>query len=66
MNKHPKLHVVHATCATCGAEHTLGTAATSVAIDVCPNCHPAYTGRDLNAARGDRVERFNRRRMLAA
>jgi ribosomal protein L31 len=32
---------------------------------MCSNCHPAYTGVQHTAARGDRIERFNRRRSLA-
>lgn len=66
MNAQPTLNLVNARCSTCGATHTLGTTAASIAIDVCSNCHPAYTGRELGLARGGRVERFNRRRMLAA
>jgi large subunit ribosomal protein L31 len=66
MNTQPNLNLVTARCSTCGATHTITTAATSLAIDVCSNCHPAYTGREPAAARGSRVERFNRRRTLAA
>jgi large subunit ribosomal protein L31 len=66
MNKHPNLYLVDATCSSCGATFTTRTAAAAIAIDVCSNCHPAYTGRELPVARGGRVERFNRRRTLAA
>jgi large subunit ribosomal protein L31 len=66
MNTHPNPNLVTARCSTCGATHTLTTSATSLAIDVCSNCHPAYTGRELTVVRGGRVERFNRRRTLAA
>jgi len=34
-------------------------------VEVCSNCHPAYTGTHRATTRGDRVERFNRRRALA-
>jgi ribosomal protein L31 len=37
-----------------------------VSIDVCSNCHPAYTGVERATVRGNRIERFNRRRSLAA
>jgi len=66
MTTQPTLNLVAARCSTCGATHTISTSATSIAIDVCSNCHPAYTGRELAVARGGRVERFNRRRTLAA
>jgi large subunit ribosomal protein L31 len=35
-------------------------------VDVCSQCHPAYTGRERSITGGGRVERFNRRRALAA
>jgi large subunit ribosomal protein L31 len=31
-------------------------------IDVCSNCHPAYTGIERAVASGSRIERFERRR----
>jgi len=66
MRTQPNLNLVAATCSTCGARHTITTTAPSIAVDVCSNCHPAYTGRESTVARGGRVERFNRRRELAA
>jgi large subunit ribosomal protein L31 len=38
----------------------------TIAVDVCSNCHPAYTRRARAIASGGRIERFNRRRALAA
>jgi len=60
------MQLVDAVCATCGTTFTVNTTAESISIDVCSNCHPAYTGVQRTAFRGDRVERFNRRRALAA
>jgi ribosomal protein L31 len=34
-------------------------------LDVCPNCHPAYTGVERPIAHGTRIERFERRRKRA-
>jgi ribosomal protein L31 len=31
-------------------------------VDVCSNCHPAYTGIERALASGSRIERFERRR----
>ena len=53
-------------CSTCGAELELRSTAESIAVDVCSNCHPAYTGRERTVERGGRIERFNKRRSLAA
>ena len=66
MKQHPETYLVDVVCATCGASFTLRTTAAALRVDVCSNCHPAYTGVDRAAAGGSRIERFNRRRALAA
>ena len=62
---HPELHVVTATCASCGATFETRSTRPSVAVEVCSACHPAYTGVERTVARGDRIERFERRRAAA-
>ena len=66
MTQHPDLHVVDAVCATCGTMFTVRTTAESLSVELCSNCHPAYTGRERTVAAGGRIDRFNRRRALAA
>ena len=66
MTKHPDTHLVDVVCATCATPFIVRSTATALSVDVCSSCHPAYTGRQHAAARGDRIERFNRRRTLAA
>jgi large subunit ribosomal protein L31 len=66
LTQHPELQLVAAVCGTCGTTFTFRSTAGSLSLDVCSNCHPAYTGVQHVAARGDRVERFNRRRARAA
>ena len=66
MTKHPELRLVHTVCATCGTAFDVRSTAASLSVETCSNCHPAYTGRQHAAVRGDRIERFNRRRSLAA
>ena len=63
---HPETQLVDVVCASCGTAHTIRSTSSSLAIDVCSNCHPAYTGRQQSTATGSRIERFNRRRALAA
>ena len=65
MTQHPDTHLVEVACATCGRTHLVRSTAVSLAVEVCSNCHPAYTGTHRATTRGDRVERFNRRRALA-
>jgi large subunit ribosomal protein L31 len=66
MTKHPETHVVDVVCATCETAFAIRSTATSLSIDICSNCHPAYTRVGRSAVGGSRVERFNRRRALAA
>jgi large subunit ribosomal protein L31 len=66
LTRHPETHLVKTVCSTCGTELTLCSTAASLSVDICSSCHPAYTGVQHRAARGDRIERFNRRRALAA
>lgn len=66
MTKHPNLHLVDAVRSTCGTVHTVRTTADRVSVDTCSSCHPAYTGVERATASGSRIDRFNRRRALAA
>ena len=66
VTQHPQLHLVHAVCVTCATAFDIRSTADRLSVDLCSSCHPAYPGRQHAAARGDRIERFNRRRSLAA
>ena len=66
MTNHPHTHSLGVTCATCGTSFALRSTGDYSSVDVCSNCHPAYTGRERATATGSRIERFNRRRDLAA
>jgi large subunit ribosomal protein L31 len=65
MTQHPTLNVVDVQCASCGAAFVVSSTAESIALDVCSNCHPAYTGRAKPLASSSRIARFNERRALA-
>jgi large subunit ribosomal protein L31 len=64
LTRHPTLHSIGVRCSSCGASFDLRSTADALSVDVCSNCHPAYTGRERSAAGGGRIERFNRRRAL--
>jgi len=66
VTQHPTLHLVDARCSTCGASFSTRSTAHTISVEVCSNCHPVYTGREHAVASGSRIERFNRRRSLAA
>jgi large subunit ribosomal protein L31 len=66
VTQHPILHVVDVRCASCGASFSIRSTTQAISVDVCSNCHSAYTGSERTLVRGDRIEQFNRRRALAA
>jgi large subunit ribosomal protein L31 len=66
MTQHPQLHKVDVRCAACGTTFTVRSTAAAFSVDVCSNCHPVYTGVGRAVASGGRIDRFNRRRALAA
>jgi large subunit ribosomal protein L31 len=62
---HPELHVVTATCGSCGTTFETRSTSPGLAVEVCSACHPAYTGVERAVASGSRIERFERRRAAA-
>ena len=64
MTQHPNLHLIAVRCSSCGAAFEIRSTAASISVDVCSNCHPAYTGRARTVGNSSRIDRFNRRRAL--
>jgi large subunit ribosomal protein L31 len=63
---HPERFIMNVQCTSCGNAFTTRSSRDALVLDVCSNCHPAYTGVEREVARGSRVERFERRRARAA
>ena len=63
---HPTYHTaVEVTC-SCGNKFKTGSTVEAIDTEICSNCHPFYTGKQkLLDTRGN-VERFTKRRELAA
>jgi large subunit ribosomal protein L31 len=62
---HPERSITNVHCTSCGNAFVARSSANALVLDVCSNCHPAYTGTAREVARGSRVERFERRRARA-
>jgi large subunit ribosomal protein L31 len=60
------VYAVDVRCSSCGESFAVRSTVDAISIDVCSNCHAAYTGRERAVANGSRIARFNRRRALAA
>jgi large subunit ribosomal protein L31 len=65
MTQHPATHPIDVVCRTCGTAFAIRSTATALAVDVCSNCHPAYTGVQHTVTSGSRIDRFKRRRARA-
>jgi large subunit ribosomal protein L31 len=63
---HPELTLTTVRCTSCGNAFTTRSTRSEIVVDVCSNCHPAYTGTERATRSGSRIERFERRRRLAA
>jgi len=63
---HPKYHLAKATCASCGAVHTVGSNMEVIEMEICSQCHPLFTGLEKSLDTGGRVEKFRNRAASAA
>jgi large subunit ribosomal protein L31 len=63
---HPGLTPTTVRCTSCDNAFTTRSTRSEIVVDVCSNCHPAYTGVERATQSGSRIERFERRRQLAA
>lgn len=62
---HPKWYPdAKVTCA-CGAQFTTGSTSSSIAVEVCSNCHPLWTGQQKFVDTAGRVDKFNQRVAMA-
>lgn len=53
------------TC-VCGRVFTVGSTKEALAVEICSNCHPFYTGNEKMLDAAGRVEKFKARRAAAS
>ncbi len=58
---HPEYKDIVATCSCGNKVKTRSTLCNDMHIDVCSKCHPFYTGKQKEAEKGGRIDRFNKR-----
>jgi large subunit ribosomal protein L31 len=63
---HPKYSQATVTCSSCGMVRHLGSTEEDLKVELCSNCHPFYTGKDIIVDRDDLVGKFNERKAKAA
>lgn len=52
--------ILKATC-LCGTQWEIATTASTLKIEICSNCHPAYKGVKNNVAHSESIEKFRKR-----
>jgi large subunit ribosomal protein L31 len=58
---HPKYQQATVQCASCKTTFQIGSTRPDLHVDVCNNCHPFYTGKQMILDTAGQVERFQRR-----
>lgn len=62
---HPEFHTdAKAKCA-CGAVFVVGSTMPEIAVEICSQCHPFYTGNEKVLDTAGRVEKFKQRKAAA-
>ena len=63
---HPKYDLKTKAACACGAVFEVGSTMPSIAMEICSQCHPFYTGNEKIMDTAGRVDRFNRRKAATA
>jgi large subunit ribosomal protein L31 len=63
---HPKYFEKAKVACACGAEFTVGSTKEKLAVDICAQCHPFFTGQEKLIDTAGRIDRFKARQAKAA
>ena len=58
---HPKYQRAKVTCGACHIEFEVGSTEPTLRVDICSNCHPFFTGKQMMVDTAGQVERFQKR-----
>lgn len=64
-NTHPEYQETVIICNTCKTEYKLGSTVNGIKVELCANCHPYYTGKQMLVDTDNLVDKFNKK-MTAA
>jgi len=54
------------TCASCGTTYKIGSTQPELKVEMCANCHPFYTGKEVLIDTEGRIEKFEKKRVAGA
>jgi large subunit ribosomal protein L31 len=58
---HPKYFTNTKVTCSCGNEFEVGSTLESLRVEICPNCHPLYTGKMKMVDTAGRLDKFRER-----
>ena len=58
---HPKYYQAKVVCGSCHTEFEVGSTEETLRVDICSNCHPFFTGKQMMVDTAGQVERFQKR-----
>lgn len=58
---HPTYMTVEVVCANCNNKFKTRSTAPVIKVDICYNCHPFFSGKQVLVDTAGRVDRFNKR-----
>ncbi len=58
---HPKYNSASEVTCACGAIFPVGSSMDKIAVEICSQCHPFYTGNEKVLDTAGRVDRFKKR-----
>lgn len=64
-NIHPEYKKSVIICNTCKAEYDIGSTIEGIRVELCANCHPFYTNKEILVDLDDLVSKYNERKQKA-
>lgn len=59
---HPQYHInAKAECSNCNTVFSVGSIKEEITVEICKNCHPFYSGKDVVLDTAGRVDKFKKR-----
>ena len=58
---HPRYQRATVTCGSCHTVFEVGSTEPTLRVDICSNCHPFFTGKQMMVDTAGQVERFQKR-----
>lgn len=59
---HPKYFLqAQATCSNCSSTFSIGSVKESITVEICKQCHPFYSGKEVILDTAGRVDKFKKK-----